>query len=147
MLFRSRLAGCLSSFTRLGLPFEAARQYAATRYTLEGGYRGMEQLLKSCPGLTAVFAYSDIMAVGAIRALRDHGLRVPEDVSVVGFDGLELTEYLSPRLTTIRQPVDRLAERGVNILIHCIEQNPGAVHEIVPFEFLERDSVRDLTQS
>ena len=143
----TRLAGCLSSFTRLGLPFEAARQYAATRYTLEGGYRGMEQLLKSCPGLTAVFAYSDIMAVGAIRALRDHGLRVPEDVSVVGFDGLELTEYLSPRLTTIRQPVDRLAERGVNILIHCIEQNPGAVHEIVPFEFLERDSVRDLTQS
>ena len=87
------------------------------------------------------------MAVGAIRALRDHGLRVPEDVSVVGFDGLELTEYLSPRLTTIRQPVDRLAERGVNILIHCIEQNPGAVHEIVPFEFLERDSVRDLTQT
>ena len=143
----ARLAGCLSSFTRLDLPFETTRQYAATRFTLEGGYRGMEQLLHHCPELTAVFAYSDIMAIGAVRALREHGLRVPEDVSVVGFDGIELSGYLLPRLTTIRQPAGRLAERGVIILIQTIQQDRGAVHEIVPYEFLERESVRDLNHS
>ena len=142
----ARLAGCLSSFTRLGLPFDPAAQYACTRFTLEGGYHGMESLLEHCPGLTAVFAYSDIMAIGAIRALQDHGLRVPQDVSVCGFDGIELGDYLFPRLTTIRQPVDRLAMRGVSILIHCIEEISDAIHEIVPYQFVEGESVRALTE-
>ena len=106
----------------------------------------MESLLEHCPGLTAVFAYSDIMAIGAIRALQDHGLRVPQDVSVCGFDGIELGDYLFPRLTTLRQPVDRLAMRGVSILIHCIEESSDAIHEIVPYQFVEGESVRALTE-
>lgn len=86
------------------------------------------------------------MAIGAIRALQDHGLRVPQDVSVCGFDGIELGDYLFPRLTTIRQPVDRLAMRGVSILIHCIEESSDAIHEIVPYQFVEGESVRALTE-
>ncbi|MGN0975132.1 MAG: LacI family DNA-binding transcriptional regulator [Gemmiger sp.] len=140
----ARLSGCLSSFSRLGLPFDTGTQYACARFTLQGGYQGMEKLLTTDPSLTAVFAYSDIMAIGAIRALRDHGLRVPQDVSVCGFDGIELTEYLSPRLTTIRQPAERLAMRGVAILIHCIEEGHGAVHEVVPYELVEGESVSAL---
>ncbi|MDD6320892.1 MAG: LacI family DNA-binding transcriptional regulator [Oscillospiraceae bacterium] len=140
----ARLSGCLLSCSQLGIPFDPQTQYVATRFTFEGGYHAMEQLLERCPDLTAVFAYSDIMAIGAIRALRDHGLSVPEDVSVCGFDGISLTSYLTPRLTTIRQPEDRLALRGVSILIHCIEEGHGAVHEIVPYELQEGESVRTL---
>lgn len=140
----ARLSGCLSEFARRGLALEPATQYVAARYTLPGGYRAMEQLLQTLPDLTAVFAFSDIMAIGAIRALRDRGLRVPEDVSVCGFDGIELAGYLSPRLTTIRQPAERMAGRGVAILIRCIEERCNAVHELVPYELLPGESVRGL---
>ena len=137
----ARLSGCLSEFSRRGLAFDPARQYIAARYTLPGGYHAMEQLLETLPGLTAVFAFSDIMAIGAMRALRDHGLQVPRDVSVCGFDGIELADYLAPRLTTIRQPAERMAGRGVALLIRCIEEQSGAVHELVPYELLEGESV------
>jgi len=141
----ARLSGCLSEFSRRGLAFEPTRQYTVARYTLAGGYQAMEHLLKTLPDLSAVFAFSDIMAIGAMRALQDHGLRVPEDVSVCGFDGIELAGYLSPRLTTIRQPAERMAGRGVAILIRCIEEQSDAVHELVPYELLEGESVLRLT--
>lgn len=137
----ARLSGCIGELSRHGMALNPAAQYVPARYTLPGGYAAMEQLLQTVPGLTAVFAFSDIMAIGAIRALRDHGLRVPEDVSVCGFDGIELAAYLAPRLTTIRQPADRMASRGVAMLVHCIEQHSGAVHELVPYELLEGESV------
>lgn len=140
----ARLAGCLSAFSSLGLSFEADTQYQDARFTMPGGYKAMERLLESYPDLTAVFAFSDIMAIGAIRALRDHGLQVPQDVSVCGFDGIELAGYLTPRLTTIRQPADRLASRGVSILIRCIEDDGDAVHELVPYELVEGESVLKL---
>lgn len=137
----ARLSGCIGELSRHGMALNPAAQYVPARYTLPGGYAAMEQLLQTVPGLTAVFAFSDIMAIGAIRALRDHGLRVPEDVSVCGFDGIELAAYLAPRLTTIRQPADRMASCGVAMLVHCIEQHSGAVHELVPYELLEGESV------
>ena len=137
----ARLSGCIGELSRHGMALNLAAQYVPARYTLPGGYAAMEQLLQTVPGMTAVFAFSDIMAIGAIRALRDHGLRVPEDVSVCGFDGIELAAYLAPRLTTIRQPADRMASRGVTMLVHCIEQHSGTVHELVPYELLEGESV------
>ena len=111
---------------------------------MESGYAAMEWLLEHCPDLTAVFALSDLMAVGALRALKDHGLRVPGDISVAGYDGIELGRYCIPSLTTIRQSPDRLATRGIEILLHCIEENSSAVHEVVPFELLTRESVAPL---
>ncbi len=77
----ARLAGCQSAMLRLGLPFEMEKQYAYARFSLHSGYEAMEYLLKHSPDITAVFAMSDLMALGAIRALRDHGLRVPQDIS------------------------------------------------------------------
>ena len=99
----SRLTGSQSAMFRLGLPFEMKKQYAYARFSLQSGYTAMEYLLKHCPDITAVFAMSDLMALGAIRALNDHGLRVPQDISVSGYDGIALGRYSTPRLTTIRQ--------------------------------------------
>lgn len=101
----------------------------------------MEYLLDHSPDITTVFAMSDLMALGAIRALQDHGLRVPQDISVAGYDGIALGQYSIPRLTTIRQDMEQLAQRSAKILLHCIEEPGRAVHEVVPFDLIEGESV------
>ena len=113
----ARLAGCQGAMLRLGLPFDMEKQYAYARFSLSSGYEAMEYLLKHSPDITAVFAMSDLMALGAIRALRDHGLCVPQDISVTGFDGIALGQYSVPRLTTIRQNMGQLAQRSARILL------------------------------
>ena len=98
-------------------------------------------LLEEGREFTALFAAADVMAIGAIRALRDNGLRVPEDVSVMGFDGLALGSYLVPKLSTVTQPAELMARRSVEILISQMETGSGAVHEAVPFSISERESL------
>lgn len=78
--------------------------------------------LASESSVTAVFAAGDEMAIGLIHALREGGRRVPEDVSVVGFDGNPVFAYVSPPLTTVRQPFDTAAREGVGLLVHAIEK-------------------------
>jgi DNA-binding LacI/PurR family transcriptional regulator len=86
-----------------------------TLFTIEGGQAATQQLLDR--GCTAICAGSDIMALGVIRGARQRGLRVPEDVSVVGFDDSPLTAYLDPPLTTIRQPVREMGLAAVSSLL------------------------------
>jgi len=136
-----RLDGCLDALQRLGVPFDFDRQYRLADFSMQGGYAAAEHLLAHCPGLTAIFAMSDLMAVGAIRAIQDHGLRVPQDIAVAGYDGIALGRYTVPRLTTIRQNTTILAERAADILLRCIEENAPARHETVPFELVEGESV------
>ena len=81
------------------------------------------------------------MAIGAIRALREAGKRVPEDVSVMGVDGLPLCSFLTPQLSGIRQSVKAMALRGVEILLGAMEDGISARHETVPFEVLRRESI------
>lgn len=138
---QQRLDGCLDALQRLGVPFDFDRQYRLADFSMQGGYAAAEHLLAHCPGLTAIFAMSDLMAVGAIRAIQDHGLRVPQDIAVAGYDGIALGRYTVPRLTTIRQNTTVLAERAADILLHCIEENAPARHETVPFELVEGESV------
>ena len=80
------------------------------------------------------------MAIGAIRALRDAGLRVPADVSVMGFDGLTVGEYTVPTLSTIRQSVDAMAQRSVDILMENIGRSQPPRYETVPFFVELRES-------
>jgi LacI family transcriptional regulator len=84
---------------------------------INGGYEMTRQLLASHPEVTAIFAASDTMAFGAIRALGEAGLRVPGDISVIGFDDIELTGIVNPPLTTIHQPKYELGEAAVEILL------------------------------
>ena len=116
----TRYKGCEKAFAEQGMKLEPGRQYRSAFFSMEEGYHAMEQLFEQMPDLTAVFAMADVLAVGAIRAIRDRGLRVPEDVSVIGFDGIELGNYLSPRLTTVRQARERIADRSLEILLSDI---------------------------
>ena len=86
----------------------------------EIGYKPMEALLERTRDFTAVFCFNDIAAIGAIRALKDAGLNVPGDVSVVGFDDILSAAYAMPSLTTVRQPLAEMGKRGAKVLLERI---------------------------
>lgn len=140
---RLRYEGCVRAFREKGVPFEEER-YETARFTYEEGYRAAKALLERNPGFTALFAMSDVMALGAIRALADAGKRVPEDVSVIGFDGLQIGEYTLPRLSTVAQSVELLAERSMWLLHQSIENGAEVHHEVIPTRLLLRESVRHM---
>ena len=140
---RKRYQGCLDAFRNNGITF-GEEQYETARFTFEDGYRAARVLLERVPDFTALFAMSDVMALGAIRALTDAGKAVPQDVSVVGFDGLSVGAYTVPRLSTVVQAVDKLADRSVELLLQKIEDNAPARHEIISIDLVMRESVRKL---
>ena len=141
---RLRYEGCLGAFARQGIDFDPALDYRAGRYAFSDGYRNAKELLAQNRGYTAIFAAADVMAIGAIRAIQDAGLRVPEDVSVMGFDGLELGAFTVPRLATICQDVAQLAQRGMDILLSALEGAGTARHEKIPVTIIREESVRPL---
>ncbi len=140
---RLRYTGCMQAFDAAGIPFQESC-YETARFTYDEGYRAARELLQRQPGFTALFAMSDVMAIGAVRALRDAGLQVPEDVSVIGFDGLAIGNYLVPRLTTVAQSVEELTEQSLELLSHSIHQGPESRHETVGVELQWRESAREI---
>ena len=82
----------------------------------------------------------DVLALGAMRAIHEAGLRVPEDIAVIGFDGIEAGRFSVPSLATVRQPGEAMAESGVGVLIGCIEQGRQSSHLVFPAEFFEGES-------
>ena len=139
---RLRYNGCLAAMQRNGIAFDEATSYVGTRFSYQDGYEATKALLDRAEPFTALFAVADVLAIGAIRALRDRGLRVPEDVSVMGFDGLPLTDFLVPQLTTVHQSVRRMANSSVSIMLDCIEHHRPARHESVPYSIMQRESTQ-----
>jgi LacI family transcriptional regulator len=108
-------------------------------FTEAGGYYAMQQLLPAKPD--AVFAASDLMAIGAMRAVREAGLNIPQDVAFVGFDDVSVATYANPQLTTIRQPIARFGINAVEILIDLIENGIKPARRIImDTELIIRDS-------
>jgi LacI family transcriptional regulator len=142
-----RLRGFVETLHRHGIPFDLKKQLAEARFELKDAYRAAEQLLIQNPDLTAIFAHSDIMALGAYRAVRDHGLRVPEDISLIGYDGIEITRYIVPRLSSIRQNTKKLADAATMDILMRIRnpRHPGR-HVQIPLELMKTDSIRDLNE-
>lgn len=115
-----RLRGYRDALEKAGLPFDPA----LVRYgdfTVESGYRQMKGLLESGARFTAAFVASDTLVLGAKAALVERGLRVPQDVALVGFDDLPFAQYMSPPLTTVHLPAVELARQASNLLI-CLLQ-------------------------
>ena len=137
---RLRYEGCLRAFREQGVAFRES-QYETARYAFEDGYRAAQALLQRNSSFTALFAMSDAMALGAIRALCDAGKRIPEDVSVVGFDGLSIGSFTVPRLSTVVQSVQQLAQQGLELLLSGIEEGTEAAHRVVPVDLQLRESV------
>jgi len=110
-------------------------------YTLEGGYEAMKQLLQLPQPPTAVFASGDLLALGAIMAIRDSGLNVPADISVMGYDDVDLAKYITPALTTVRQDAGLLGKGAAELLFASINgERNGNEALILPTEVIIRDS-------
>ncbi|MER5845032.1 MULTISPECIES: LacI family DNA-binding transcriptional regulator [Streptomyces] len=103
------------------------RLVAEGDFTLAGGERAMRELLENRPGLNAVFAANDLTAVGALRVLREHGRRVPDDVAVVGFDDmLPFAEQTDPPLTTVRQDIEEMGRLMARLLLRGLDRTAAA---------------------
>lgn len=88
---------------------------------IDAAYKITRKLVEEKVEFTAVFAITDMFAIGVIRALTDAGIRIPDEVSVLGFDGIELGNYTVPRLTTIQQPMEEMVDASVSMIIEMIE--------------------------
>jgi DNA-binding LacI/PurR family transcriptional regulator len=110
----------------------------------EIGYEPMKQLLARTRAFTSIFCFNDIAAIGAIRALKEAGLDVPGDVSVVGFDDIQSAAFYTPSLTTVRQPLNEMGKRGARLLLERIA-NPTAVELIAEVVMQPELVVREST--
>lgn len=109
-------------------------------YTMENGYVVADELLKKRKDVTAIFAISDVLAVGACRAIMDKGLRIPEDIAVAGYDGIDMGQYYNPSITTIKQPVDDMAKDAIKLLFSIISGKQEHQHKVYDGELLIRES-------
>ncbi len=139
-----RVQGALDMLKEKGLSFDPETDYVSCRFSMQDGYNAMQELLKKADGITGIFAVSDMIAIGAVRAAADAGLKVPDDLSIIGFDGIDYVRYSVPRLATIMQDTKRMAERSVEDLLMRISYTRDAVHEMIPFRVITGESIRQL---
>ena len=140
-----RFSGYARALHDLGLSLEDGEIIRADDFTIESAYRAVTERLKRPADFTAIFAISDDMAIGAMRALRESGRSIPEDCSIIAIDGLTVSEYIYPMLTTLCQPTDEMGAKSVEILMSIIH---GGTHRhlILPTTLRTGQSVRDLTR-
>ena len=116
--------------------------YGLSNYDFESAYHAMNSLLARRAEFTALFAMSDVIAFGAVRALVSAGFRVPEDVSVIGFDGITMSRYCVPVMTTIVQPSEQIALQSIELLVRQIEHGVPAQTITLQPELQRGESVR-----
>lgn len=141
---RDRLAGFRQALAEANLVPDSQYVHITRNFTDDDGYGAMKVLLKLPEPPTAVFAGSDIIALGAMRAIRERGLSIPKDISLAGFDGIPLARYLSPGLTTVRLPVMKLGEMAGAMLIQLIHgEKPSKRHVMLDTQLVIRDSTAE----
>lgn len=141
---RRRLDGYREAFMGRGVPIREQLicyvQDELDHFSMENGYITTKKLLESGEKVTAVYAASDSLAIGACRAVLEDGKRIPEDISIVGYDGIALGEYYHPKLTTIKQPVEEMAKKTIRLLLDVIAGKQEHQQIILPAELVERES-------
>jgi LacI family transcriptional regulator len=136
-----RLVGYRAAMRDAGLAVPNEWELAGD-FTEASGYQAITALLGMRPRPTAVFAANDSMAIGAISALREAGLRVPDDVAVTGFDDIPLARYMSPPLTSVHVAIAELGARAVETLLHAVANKNAHErrHHRLPTKLVIRDS-------
>ena len=140
-----RKEGYIKAMNRLNLKILDGYIADGVNFDVSGGYKAMKDLLKLKERPTAVFASCDKIAIGAINAIKEAGLSIPEDISIIGFDDIELAKYITPKLTTIRQKCDEIGKTTVDLLVEQINQKAKLkINKIISVELMERDSCRKI---
>jgi len=137
---RRREHGFTRALDDAGLGHDAS-MIARSDPTVDGGRAAIRKLLASAPEVTAVFAYNDLMAMGAIAELRDQGCNVPEDIAVVGFDDIPLVELMTPAITSVRLDRERVGNEAVKLAV-ALSNDPTRTPDpvVLGVELVRRDS-------
>lgn len=135
---RDRAASFVNRLHEFNLDVAAEHVEPGT-FSYESGFRSMEALVHRCPGITAVFAVNDAMAIGALNAAMNLGIEVPEEVSVVGFDDIPMASWPAFRLTTVRQPIAALARWGIDRVLERVgDPSLPYIRHLFPSELIIR---------
>jgi LacI family transcriptional regulator len=140
---RTRMQAYRRELARAGVPPDHRFELTAPQ-TIAGGRAVVGALLTRQPRPTAVFTYNDLQAVGVLLGLRDAGIAVPAEMSVVGFDGIDLGEVIDPTLTTMSQQIDKIGRIGAQILIDALASGPGRDQHVLPATLVVRGSTGPL---
>ncbi|WP_167279378.1 substrate-binding domain-containing protein [Paenibacillus lupini] len=136
----NRLDGCKDAFRDLEMPWTDTNVVMGS-FDPAHGYEAVKQLMSDQPSITAIFAFNDIIAYGAMKALAEMNFRIPKDVSLVGFDDLKLSEFMVPPLTTVRRFRYDISSIIVKVLTELItNKNISEVFISLKTEFIERES-------
>ncbi|MCR2823785.1 LacI family DNA-binding transcriptional regulator [Lederbergia panacisoli] len=142
---QERRKGFIAAIEKYGLHLPETYIVSGGYFEFESGVLAMEQLLSLEDRPTAIFAASDMIALGAIKAIRNHGLKVPDDISIVGFDDIELAKHSTPSLTTIKQDTDLIGMQAADLLLKQIDAKKKIPLGItVPVNLVERESASEL---
>ena len=140
---RARLMGFRRALDDAGLVFEESR-VVESDFREGGGAAAIERLCKRNVRFTALVCCNDLMAIGAINALKGMGKRVPDDVSVVGYDDVVMSAYLEPGLTTVRVPVADMGQEAAQLALNLSDQKNFPINQAFQPVLMERDSVAGL---
>jgi LacI family transcriptional regulator len=136
-----RAIGYRAALEGAGIAFDENIVESSPSYSAEEGRAGMRNLLSRARGLTAVFAETDELAIGAIRALYEAGLSVPRDLSIIGFDDIDICAFLAPGLTTIRQPIREMGRKTAELMSCLIAgEDMNASSTVFGYELIVRES-------
>ncbi|WP_347553222.1 LacI family DNA-binding transcriptional regulator (plasmid) [Pseudalkalibacillus hwajinpoensis] len=140
---RSRIEGFKRALLEAELPYSESLVKKQTSFTYEDGINSLPRLLERHPEITGIFAASDEIAIGAIAAAYKLGIRIPEDVSIIGYDNLKLSEMSIPPLTTISQPFQRMGEKAIEMVL-TLKNDKQAESSVMPHHLVERESVKKI---
>ena len=140
-----RFLGYHDAILAFGLPDDPRYVVDDIIISMEGGYLGTLRLLERAPEITAICCANDIIAIGALRACNEKGLRVPEDISIIGVNDIENTQYTNPMLTTVRVPLKEMGQTAVTVLLDRVNGGHSSYIKVeFPFQIVKRGSCRAL---
>ncbi len=141
-VMRQRYLGYRDAIQKAGLPLRQEHVLTGD-VSFASGRKAARVLSKDLPDVTAVFCAADILGAGMVKGMRQEGKRVPEDLSVIGFDDLDLAQMCDPSLTTIHQDIAQKGEAAVRMILDSLDGNPTRQEEMVPMTLVVRDSVKN----
>jgi LacI family transcriptional regulator len=139
-----RFAGYQRALEHYGIKFNPDFT-AVGNFSPQSGYEAVVSILKKAPDITALFCVSDEMAIGVYSALYDRNINIPNDISIIGFDDIDLSKYMRPELTTVHQPIERIGQKCIDLVIRLIKgDNPEKKSLYVDTELYIRNSVKTI---
>ncbi|WP_409252890.1 LacI family DNA-binding transcriptional regulator [Bacillus sp. SCS-153A] len=136
-----RIKGFTEAMKELSLPILEGYLVNGGMFSIEEGKAAMASLLSLDTKPTAVFVAGDHMAIGAMEAIKEKGLKIPQDISIIGYDDIEMSAYVTPKLTTVRQDTDRIGAKAGELLMNQINQKKKLLtKEVIPVELMIRES-------